>query len=565
MNSTTRDSEEDVRKEGAVLNLPVYATEAEIKERHRALSLVFHPDKQRDERVRESANERFLEIQAAYEVLSDPFLRVVYDTLGYDGLKIAFPVHFRQLPQDDLRQTLREFFYEARTKQLQSRINPRGTLACSLDVRELFYDGRLASDWFADLSERFAATKLSIVSLRHSVSRRIGQQTKLQIISRLGQAGGDDSGNAEDIGSARRYTLLRGNITGVISHQYSAKQRFQVSLGFCLRNTLFTSYAQGKLRRRLFRDTLTLGSLDCILSPRRGAPPVVNITLAKPAIPRSGSWLATGWACGLSLRSIAGIAVFAQWQAVCTSLSTALKIGLEQGLFTGLAATLEGSWESDDGESDAGAAVVWDMNGVVLRMSFTYLGQTLVLPVTLADEYAPGLAITAALVPASVFAVIDYFVLRARRKTKREKRLLDHQRARDDQFSEKRAEAEVTASMLKDTARRSLQAEKDRDGLVILESLYFPLEDSGTPMPDFGADVTLPVQALVHNGQLFIPGGRSKSVLRGFYDPLPECKKRLSVRYEFHGRLHYAEVGEHAPVVLPLESHLVEHAGSGKS
>lgn len=58
----------------SVLNLPIYATETEIKERHRALSLIFHPDKQRDERIREHAKERFLEVQAAYESESGPFL-----------------------------------------------------------------------------------------------------------------------------------------------------------------------------------------------------------------------------------------------------------------------------------------------------------------------------------------------------------------------------------------------------------------------------------------------------------------------------------------------------------
>lgn len=43
-------------------------------------------------------------------------------------------------------------------------------------------------------------------------------------------------------------------------------------------------------------------------------------------------------------------------------------------------------------------------------------------------------------------------------------------------------------------------------------------------------------------------------MLRGFYDPLPECRKRMSVRYTFRGRPHYAEVGDRAALVLPLES-----------
>ena len=50
-----------------VLNLPRTASDNEIRERYRSLSLVFHPDKQRDDKTRETAARRFLEIQKAYE------------------------------------------------------------------------------------------------------------------------------------------------------------------------------------------------------------------------------------------------------------------------------------------------------------------------------------------------------------------------------------------------------------------------------------------------------------------------------------------------------------------
>ena len=61
--------------------MPVFATEADIKERHRALSLVFHPDKQRDENLKEHAKERFLEVQAAYESTFYPVLRLEIEVL----------------------------------------------------------------------------------------------------------------------------------------------------------------------------------------------------------------------------------------------------------------------------------------------------------------------------------------------------------------------------------------------------------------------------------------------------------------------------------------------------
>ena len=53
----------------AVLNVPKDASQAEINERHRALSLIFHPDKLHGEppELKETATKEFLEIQKAYQ------------------------------------------------------------------------------------------------------------------------------------------------------------------------------------------------------------------------------------------------------------------------------------------------------------------------------------------------------------------------------------------------------------------------------------------------------------------------------------------------------------------
>lgn len=78
----------------AVLNVPRSASQNEIRERYRALSVIFHPDKQSEPTTRDTASKKFLEIQKAYEsesvlyarycilsltlcqpVLSDEFLR----------------------------------------------------------------------------------------------------------------------------------------------------------------------------------------------------------------------------------------------------------------------------------------------------------------------------------------------------------------------------------------------------------------------------------------------------------------------------------------------------------
>ncbi len=51
---------------------------------------------------------------------------------------------------------------------------------------------------------------------------------------------------------------------------------------------------------------------------------------------------------------------------------------------------------------------------------------------------------------------------------------------------------------------------------------------------------------------LCYPTIRQQSGLQGFYDPVPSCAKSLRIRYTFGGRMHYCEIPDYKPVVLPL-------------
>lgn len=57
------------------------ANEDEVKKAYRKMALKYHPDKNKDP----SAEERFKEIAEAYDVLSDPKKRAVYDQYGEEG------------------------------------------------------------------------------------------------------------------------------------------------------------------------------------------------------------------------------------------------------------------------------------------------------------------------------------------------------------------------------------------------------------------------------------------------------------------------------------------------
>ncbi len=67
-----------------VLGVERGASDEELKKAYRRLALKVHPDRNKDD---PSAGEKFKEATEAYQVLSDPEKRRIYDQYGHDGLR----------------------------------------------------------------------------------------------------------------------------------------------------------------------------------------------------------------------------------------------------------------------------------------------------------------------------------------------------------------------------------------------------------------------------------------------------------------------------------------------
>lgn len=89
-----------------------------------------------------------------------------------------------------------------------------------------------------------------------------------------------------------------------------------------------------------------------------------------------------------------------------------------------------------------------------------------------------------------------------------------------DYIAQKKEEAENAILLMGRNAAALAAREKEKGGLVILSAQYGPasaFSSKGVSDDEAVIDVTIPVQALVQNSKLYIPGGRHKFNLMGFY------------------------------------------------
>ncbi|MDO5853207.1 MAG: DnaJ domain-containing protein, partial [Thermoplasmata archaeon] len=71
-----------------VLGVAKDASQDDIKKAYRQLAKKYHPDVSTEEK--EVAEAKFKEISEAYEILSDPEKRKLYDQYGHEGVKNSF-------------------------------------------------------------------------------------------------------------------------------------------------------------------------------------------------------------------------------------------------------------------------------------------------------------------------------------------------------------------------------------------------------------------------------------------------------------------------------------------
>lgn len=123
-----------------ILDVDFNASQDEIKNSYKNLARKFHPDKHNhDERSRKEAEVIFQKIKTAYDILSDPHKRSIYDTLGPEGLKLE---GWKMVRKQMTAQEIREEYLRLQKQQMDNSVaivaKPHSSFTMELDASELF-------------------------------------------------------------------------------------------------------------------------------------------------------------------------------------------------------------------------------------------------------------------------------------------------------------------------------------------------------------------------------------------------------------------------------------------
>ncbi|XP_025829720.1 dnaJ homolog subfamily C member 11-like [Agrilus planipennis] len=123
----------------AFLNISKEATKEEINNAYRRLSRIYHPDKHLDPEKKQKAEILFNKTKKAYEVLSDPHQRAIYDNLGVKGLETeGWEIVQRTKTPAEIRAEYEQLAEERAERRKQQRTNPHGSITVNINATDLF-------------------------------------------------------------------------------------------------------------------------------------------------------------------------------------------------------------------------------------------------------------------------------------------------------------------------------------------------------------------------------------------------------------------------------------------
>lgn len=556
-----------------ILNVPRDVQDEELRAAYKRLCVLFHPDKHTQAGDKEAAERNFRAVNEAYEVISDPNKRSLYDMYGIEGLRAGWEVGPRLKSTQEIREEYERKKRQREEDEMRRQVTSKGSLQINVDASSVLDPEQKAIRQSNDSRRTTLSGFRSAVAARQPEIGRLGISQTIQfavasgqvvtlnasIFTRNGIGGGLSSivySNSTITGQMYEITVstdATGPVSSTFKHQrnlaygvvgvaqigISASESpvsYAVSLFRSLSNTTngFVQFqAEGPANAMIVGSTYT--------SDKWFVRPTLQLGMRAYALEINAAYKLDS---DTKLRLSAGL----------VGIAPSFGLGVERVLSYHVRATAMFEYNV--------------LNGVFLklRLSMVKIGHAIVVPIFIAPILSLSSVAVGLVLPAVCGYALRKFVLDPRKRRAKQKELDRLQREYADHTAQKRREAEEAVRLMHEYVQRKVDTETNRNGLIILEAQYGRLDpvefddekpiDQDEPPPSV-VNVTAALQSLVHNSQLHLHAG-SKASLIGFYDPCMGEHKKLRIVYFFKRRLHEVIVSDEEPVSLPLRSHAIK-------
>ncbi|CAH1239826.1 DNAJC11 [Branchiostoma lanceolatum] len=533
----------------SLLNCPRTATQDELKAAYRKLCMVCHPDKHREDEDKQLAEKLFNQVHTAYEVLSDPQKRTIYDIYGKKGLEVEWDVVPRTRTPQEIREEYERLQKEREERRLQQRANPKGSISVKVDATDVF-------DQYDDYEEeeRFPRVEISQMGISQSVEMPLTSKDTATLSGSLQSQNGMGGGTVNC--SLRRITSDLG------------WAEFEVGAG----EGLFLG-----LKGHRIISKGCWGQVSGILqSTPRGFRPGINTVVSRQLDKNTAGFLVWRWGLGSNVTSqivrttptssfqasaqlgIPTCFIFASYTyKLQDEDQTSCKVVAKAGTFGAMVEY--GAEKKISTHSRLGAFVsVGVPTGVMVKVKLNRANQMYLFPIHLCHEIAPNAVFYGSLVPVLVYFAMKKLVMDPYLRRQKEEDLEKKKESSMKETLEKKREAESAVRLMQATVQRIVEAEEAKQGLVILSAWYGKLvaSENGGAEPGKVIDVMVPLQCQVKDSKLILTE-TSKAGLPGFYDPAVGEDKSLRVVYKFHSVMHEVTVEDDEPLRIPKQSHKI--------
>ncbi|MED6157045.1 Chaperone protein dnaJ 13 [Stylosanthes scabra] len=526
----------------ALLNLSPEASDEEIRRAYRQWAQAYHPDKYQSPHMKDIATENFQRICEAYEILSDPSKRQIYDIYGMEGVNSGLELGATLNRAEEIKAELERLKKMKEREKMAAHFRSSGTILANMSLPHclngdgLFRGMAMTSEIQSDLSKRDAIT--------------IGGNLAVD---------GNEGGGAAT-------AVFRHQISEVSSVELVASAGLRALLGVQASRTLSSHSA---------------ATMGLALSLQDGSLNLSNLWTRQLSETASGhiqvalgtqSSIAVGWLKKDERRSASG-------EVKIGTGSFETSVHYTHRFSPKSLCSIGGRVGSSSLEIEVGggrkiskfSTVRWmytiGIQGIGWKFELHRGGQKLIIPILLTQNLNPAFASGALVVPASMYFLLKKFIIKPYYLRRNKQKALEKDKNISSQVKEARAAAEKAQKLQENVANRKRNRQLETGGLVIMRALYgnervlcnlnssseTSLESTSEVM-----DVTIPLNFLVNDsGQLKLHEGVKKSGIMGFCDPCPGEPKQLYIEYAYAGNEYKISVGDYEELIIPQAPHRI--------